>query len=694
MKTSIIAIVASLLAASPAIAQDKPETQKPRPLPADIVVTGIRPAEYSPPTATSATRLETLLIETPASVQLVDKTVLADRYITQPRELAETVAGVQSVAGYGNTPSQWYVIRGFSTAGVNYRDGYRVAEIYTPRDFANVERVEFVKGPQSVLYGQAQPAGAVNTVTKVPVATPITEVSLNGGSFDQFRGTVDVNRDFGPVGLRLNVMGQSAGSYVDFEASDAFLVAPSIRVTPIAGVTLLYAAEYQRTKIRGFSNGLPFALGVFDLPASATVSQPWARLNNETFSNRAELTIALGGDWRFRQGFYSSKTTRDYQGVSPAFNQFDGTPLADYPVQYNAGPQDDQLNQVFQTELSGTLNTGPLRHTVLAGYEHFRARFDFGFYDQFGCDDAGNCFGGYTRSFSNPLPFPAGGFTGGFFDSSGARTDAVYFNDQIAIGNLRILGGARHDWSTVESSGETARQSVTTGRIGALYRLTPGLSAYYSFGQSFVPNIGRRLGGGTLEPERGEQHEIGVKWQPRPGLDVTLAGYDITKRNIRYRASETEFLTFGAQNSRGFEASVTGSVTKRLQVIANYAYTDRAETTQDIDPTAVGNRLYGVARHSFNAWGRYDLPVKMPGNLAVGLGVAALGDRPADNQNSGFNLPGYARVDAAIFYSIKGIDLAINLRNLNDAAIFDTVDGFFVQRQAPRSVTASVRFGF
>lgn len=86
--------------------------------------------------------------------------------------------------------------------------------------------------------------------------------------------------------------------------------------------------------------------------------------------------------------------------------------------------------------------------------------------------------------------------------------------------------------------------------------------------------------------------------------------------------------------------------------------------------------------------------MKLPGNLAIGAGVVAVSDRPADNQNSGFTLPGYAKVDAAIFYSIKGVDLAINLRNLNDAANFDTVDGFFVQRQAPRSVTASVKFGF
>jgi iron complex outermembrane receptor protein len=253
--------------------------------------------EYSPKAASSATRRDALLIETPATVQAIDRTLLADRAITQPRELTETVAGVQSVAGYGNTPSQWYVMRGFSTAGVNYRDGYRVAELYTPRDFANVERVEFVKGPQSVLYGQAQPAGAVNTITKTPITKALTEIDVSAGSFDTYRGAFDFNRDFGSVAVRLNTMGQSAGSYVEFEQSDTFLIAPSIRVTPNDGLSLLYSAEFQTTKIKGFSNGLPFARGVFDLPASATVSQPWARLNNETFSNRLEATVPRQHHW-------------------------------------------------------------------------------------------------------------------------------------------------------------------------------------------------------------------------------------------------------------------------------------------------------------------------------------------------------------------------------------------------------------
>ena len=415
-RTTLISAAALGVVCYPAFAQETDPEAKLE----TVYVEGFRPADYSPQDATSATRTSTSISDTPLSIRVIDQTLIADRAISEPRELAETVAGIQSVAGYGNTPSQWFIIRGFSNAGVNYRDGYRSAEIYTPRDFANVERVEFVMGPQSVLYGQSQPAGAVNTITKAPLDESLTVLDLRAGSFDAYRGALDLNRSFGNVSLRLNVMKEQAGSYVDFESTDTLLVAPAISIDLTDRVQLLYSGEYQTTDIDGFSNGLPMALGVFDLAPSATVSEPWAKLENETLSHRAEASIALTDEWSFRQGYYNSETDRLYQGVSPAFNQFDGTPLADYPIMYNAGPQDDQSNTVWQSEFTGEVQTGALSHNLLAGLESFKSEFDFGFYDQFGCDNLGNCFAGYTTTFSTGIPFPTGGFTGNFQDSSSA----------------------------------------------------------------------------------------------------------------------------------------------------------------------------------------------------------------------------------------------------------------------------------
>lgn len=687
------ALALSTLAAAcaTALAQTAPPAELPK-----VEVTGSTDGGYAATGATSATRIATPLKETPLTVQVVDRQLIKDKGITSAREIADSVAGVQQVVGYGNTASQWFVIRGFSSGGVNYRDGFRSADIYTPRDFANVERVEFVKGPSSVLYGQAQPAGAVNTITKTPLSSDYGFADIRVGSFSSVRTTTDVNRVLGAVAVRLNAAADRADSHVDHEKSRNVFLAPSIRWAAGKDLELLYSGEFQRTTVDGFSNGLPMASGVFDLPASATVSQPWALLKNRNTAHRLEGRFALNEAWSLRQGVYDATTRRSYAGISPAFNQFDGTPLADYPIMYNAGPKDDQRNTVWQTEVSGTLTQGAVTHKLLAGFEAFKSKFDFAFYDQFGCDDLGNCFGGYTKTFSTGLPFPPGGFTGGFEGSSGARTKAVYLNDQISWENWRLMVGVRHDRAETSSGATVERSSATTGRLGLLYLVTPKTSVYFSLGQSFVPNLGARLGGGVLDPEKGLQQEVGVKHTWYDGLESTLSLFNITKSNIRYRAGSnpTTYLTFGEQESRGMEASVAGQVTPGLRVIANLAYLDYAKTTKDIDPANVGSSLYGVARSNFNLWGVQELPKWLPGQLSAGAGVVRVGERTADNVGSGFVLPAYTRIDLGLFYKIDRFDFAINLKNANNARIFDTADGYFVQRQAPRNVTLTAGLKF
>jgi iron complex outermembrane recepter protein len=660
-----------------------------------VAITGTVEKDYLAYKASSATRTSTNLKETPVTVEVVDAPLIKDKSITTPRELAESVAGVQQVVGYGNTPSQWFVIRGFSTDGVNYRDGYRSADKYTPRDFANVERVEFVKGPASVLYGQAQPGGAVNTITKTPLSYDYGYADLKLGSFSSARTTVDVNKALGAVSVRLNAAADSANSFVDFEKSRNTFLAPSVKIMASNDLELLYSGEFHNSTVNGFSNGLPMAQGVFDLPASATASQPWASLNNKNTTHRVEAKLALKDGWSFRQGIYSSTTTRSYQGISPAFNGADGSSLSNYPIMYNAGPVDDQRNQVWQSELTGTLKHGDITHKLLFGFESMKSNFKYSFYDQFGCDDLNNCWSGYSKNFGTFLPAPIGGFTGGTTpDTSGARAKAFYANDQISWNSWRLMAGIRHDNLSTSSGATEESSSANTGRLGLMYLLTPKTSAYFSISESFVPNTGARLGGGVLAPEKGRQQELGVKHSWYEGLESTFSFFDITKSNIRYRAASnpSAYLTYGEQQSRGFEASLVGQIKPGLKIIANYAQLDYAKITKDT-PTSnasVGNSLYGVAKRNFNIWGMQ----QVNSNLTLGAGFVKVGDRSGDSAGSGFMLPGYERIDLGVFYKLNKVDLALNVKNVNNARIFDTVDGWFVQRQAPRNVTLTAGMKF
>ena len=658
-----------------------------------IVVTGTAEKDYLAYTTSSATRTSASIKETPVTVEVVDSALIKDKSITTPRELAESVAGVQQVVGYGNTASQWFVIRGFDNNSVNYRDGYRSSDKYTPRDFANVERVDFVKGPASVLYGQAQPGGAVNTITKIPLAYDYGYADLKLGSFSAARSTVDVNKALGPVSIRLNAAADSANSFVDFEKFQNTFFAPSVKFKATNDLELLYSGEFHKTTINGFSNGLPMAQGVFDLPASATVSQPWANLNNKNTTHRVEAKLALKDGWAFRQGAYDSTTRRSYQGISPAFNGADGNSVTNYPIMYNAGPIDDQRNQVWQSELTGTIKYGDLTHKVLFGFEDMKATFKFSFYDQFGCDDLSNCWGGFSKNFGTVLPSPVGGFTGGTSpDASGAKSKAFYLNDQISWNAWRLMAGIRHDQVTTTSGTTEESSKANTGRLGLMYFITPQTSAYFSVSESFVPNTGARLGGGVLAPEKGRQQEVGVKHSWYEGLESTLALFEITKSNIKYKAASnpSSYLNYGEQQSRGVEASVVGQIKPGLKIIANYAYLDYAKITKDNTASNVGNSLYGVAKSNFNLWGMQQID----SNLSLGAGYVKVGDRAGDSAGSGFTLPGYERIDLGVFYKLNKVDLALNIKNVNNARIFDTAEGYFVQRQAPRNLTFTAGMKF
>ena len=659
-----------------------------------VTVTSASEKDYLANSTNSATRTSTLLKETPVSVDVVDSMLLKDKSITAPRELAESVAGVQQVVGYGNTPSQWFVIRGFSTDGVNYRDGYRSADKYTPRDFANVERVEFVKGPASVLYGQAQPGGAVNTITKSPVDHDFGYADLKLGSFSSARTTVDINKALGAVAVRLNAAADASDSFVNFEKSRNTFLAPSVKVKASNDLELLYSGEFYKTTIKGFSNGLPMAQGVFDLPASATVSQPWANLNNKNTTHRLEAKLSLKDGWTLRQGIYDSTTERSYQGISPAFNGADGSSVGNYPIMYNAGPVDDQRNKVWQSEVTGSVKQGSLTHKLMFGFESMNSTFKYAFYDQFGCDDLNNCWGDYSKKYGSVLPLPAGGFTGGSSpDASTAKTKAFYANDQISWQDWRLMAGIRHDNVTTSAGTSEETSNANTGRLGLLYLFAPQTAAYFSVSESFVPNTGERLGGGVLAPEKGRQKELGVKHSWYENLASTFSLFEITKSNIKYDATGTgQYLTYGEQQSRGLETSLVGQIKPGLKVMANYAYLDYAKITKNT-PTSnenVGNSLYGVAKSNLNIWGVQ----QVNNNLSLGAGFVKVGKRTGDNYGSGYTLPGYERIDLGVFYKLNKVDLALNVKNLNNARIFDTVDGWFVQRQAPRNVTLTAGMKF
>jgi len=676
--------------------------------PAGHVVVSTGTYGYDVEKASSATRVNAPLLETPVSVEVVDQQVIQDKAILNPSELANVVSGVQSSPGLMGNAGGEFLIRGFATNGINYRDGFRVQEKDAIRDMANVEKVEFVKGPASVLYGSAQPGGAVNTITKQALDYNFGYADIQAGSYDFFRSTVDLNQVLGDVAVRLNLAGNTGNSFIDFESSNNYLIAPAVKWKINSDAELSYSGEFQKTSTNGQATGLPNINGVANLPQSSTLGEPWTRASNLNATNQLNFKFKLNDEWTFRQGLYSGRnqvntssalsSSMSASGDSGFGTQDTLTNTARY---YWQPWVQTQKNTDSQTEMHGVLKHGDVTHKVLVGYEYTKTTWDqnsaYNYFDQV--------------NLNNPtyVPQPSISSLGGlyaFTQNMNQSSNAFYLQDQVSYQGLRLLAGVRNenvnatnvvggDMGAYSTSGT---QGATTGRLGLLYMITPATSAYYSWSQSFNSNVTypSSFTAATLLPaSRGVQNEVGLKHSFWTGLDGTVSLFNITKTNVPYPIGMTgTYGVNGQQQSQGWEASLIGQATSSLRLIAN-ATGLNAKITQDAIASNVGQNIYGVPNFSANIWGVQDLKFDIPGKLSFGLGAVYVGQRAGATPNTNdYYLPEYTSIDAGIFYAIDKVNLALNVKNLTNATILNSSQGALTYRSPGTNflLTAGIHF--
>ena len=685
----------------PLMAQSSPQKNT-DPVSHVIVSSGFMGKGYDVQNASSATRVSAPLIETPVSVDVVDQELIRDKAILSPGELANSVSGVQangSIYGVGTSTNN-FIVRGFSTNGINYRDGYRVNGIDTPTDMANVERVEFVKGPGSVLYGAAQPGGSVNTVTKKAVTDNFANVGVQAGSWSFLRSTLDMNQNFGDVSARVNIAGDKGNSYIDLQSSSNYLVAPSVSWRINKDLEVSYSGEFQKVNLHGGYTGLPSIQGVQNLKAGTNMGQPWTSQSNTNSTNQADIKYKIDQDWTFRQGFFNANYWASYSPmITPyMFVTMQGTITSANATLWNSS--NASKNTSSQTELYGNVKTGDVSHKLMFGYEYAQTIYNWA--NQYNSLGA---FGGIgpvnlaNPAYQAPASFPGGPFpfAGGWTSTNTQKSNALYFQDQLAWGNWRLLAGIRNERvNSFDTFSSSQTETATTGRGGLLYMLTKATSVYYSISQSFTPNGSYRGTGGSILPSsRGLQNEVGVKHSFWEGLDATASLYQITRTNVPVSDGLGAYTVNGGEQSKGWEASLIGQATRSLRMIANAsginATTIQANTNYATGQLApAGTQLAGVPKFSANIWGVQDLPLNMNGQASFGLGVVYVGDRVANTPNTnGLIIPSYTTVDAGLFYKIDRINLALNVKNLTNSTVLSSAQGAFVLRQPGISYLAT-----
>lgn len=656
-------------------------------------------SRYNAPTATTGTRIEASLQDVPISVQVLTEELIRDRQVVRLQELADNVSGVEVYSGYGGISSNDYYIRGFQ-AGESFRNGFRDFTFISPRDVANVERVEFLKGPASVLYGGGfNFSGAVNTITKQPQDTAFYDISGTIGNYDFYRTTLDFT---GPVTkdknllYRFNMAYENAGSFRDFNENESIFVAPSITWQMGKNTKLNVNFEYQNYDYV-YDRGLFPSNIIFDLPISRFLGEPdvsQANFNSYYFSYNFEHKFS--DEWKIRQGFsglnIDGETTQvTLDNFSSPFVEADGRTLTRQVDQTD----ESQENYSLQTELIGDFKTDGLQHKLLFGVEYARYKFAYDFY---------NASIDPIDIFQPVYGAKPGEFFPSFAQEYGTTNVGVYLQDLIYFTpNIIGLFGGRFDWNDSfyqdRFTGETYSNTFENNfspRLGLVYKPLEDTSLYFSWARSFIPTTfgGITLTGEAFEPETGEQFEIGVKQTFLDNkLSATLAFYHLTKQNVSTTdpVDPNFSIQTGEQTSKGVEFDLTGEILPGWNIIATYAYTD-AYVSED-NNLPVSDRLAGIPYNTASLWTTYQIQSGDLEGLGFGLGLYYVGEREARLPNNGVKLPSYFRTDASIFYRRDNYEANLSLKNLFSEKIYNT-QGFFITPAAPFTVLANFKVRF
>lgn len=654
---------------------------------------------YRAATSSTGTKLDLSPLETAESVTTIPRALLQDRGIVRLSELAGHVAGVQPLTGYTGTLSNSYIMRGFSPA-ISYttlRNGFAEYSFLTQRDVINIDRVEFLKGPASLLYGANDVGGVVNTITKQPLATRHHEIGLTAGVHGHLRPTVDLTGPVdagGTLRYRFNAAHDRGRSYRDLVDHENRFVAPALTWSPTTRTTVGAEVEWGRFD-NDFDRGFVVAPEFIDMDPALNYGEPWTTASNRQVNTMINVNHRVNDRWRVRIGFNHIRNATDNNAVGFGF-----TPLAADRRTINRDnfvTHEISRNYNSQNELYGTFDTGAIAHQLVTGveaaYYQFKYTFDF------------NSLASIDRL--TPVHGARPGFRlFGFNDDSFSQSYALFVQDQMSMGRLRVLLGARasalestaRDYVTEAVKNEQADRNVTP-RAGVVYQLAPATSVYASLANSFQPNFaGRSRTGEQFSPTRGRQYEAGVKQSlAQDRLLATLAVYHITKRDVLVPDPEDFTFSFsiqiGEQRSRGLEAEVTGAITPAWKIVAAYSHVN-AIVSADPRPEYRNQRLAGSARNTGSIYSRYDVRDGPLAGFSAGAGLFIVGDRFATLPNPTWIVPGYARIDADLGYRRDRWRLDLALKNLNDERYFE-VGGFgSFMPQAPRHALASLHVLF
>jgi len=628
----------------------------------------------------SATKTDTRIRDIPQSISVITEEQIKDQSLLGLTDAIKYSPGVMAGQGEGNRDSVWF--RGNQSTSDLFVDGVR-DDVQYYRDLYNIDRVEVLMGPNGMIFGRGGVGGVINRVTKEAHWENKNELRMQGGTYDHKRSSIDLNSGINEtLAVRINAMIEDSGSFRQGVESEKKAINPTFTFKPSDKTKIVVGMEYfndKRTNDRGIpsvSNGLQ--------------SRPFSTSRSTFFGNASQSpneAIVKNGyaiiDHTFDNGMSVKNTTRFsdydiyYQNVyANSSVQANGTFTID-------GYYDNTQRQNFfnQTDLTYNFKTGSVSHKLLTGLE-------------IGLQENQNYR--IVNSGTDPTPLASNPFALLTFNSSRSRntsTDisnqAIYLQDQIYLNEqFQIIAGLRYDkFKTKFNDSVTIANSATINdqfispRVGLVYKPIEPVSLYTNYSLSYLPRTGEQLTSLTssiksFDPEKFTNIEAGIKYDLLQSFSISSSIYRLerSKMAITDPSSPTNTIIVDGQVTKGFELGVAGKLFDSYSMYGGYTYQDAEITknqgTGDAQITS-GTPLGHVPKHTFSLWNKYE----MNETWSAALGIVSRSDMFAatPTTSTAVKLPGYARLDAAIYANInKQTKLQLNIENLLDKTYYQS----------------------
>ncbi len=643
-------------------------------------------AGFVPYASNAGSKTNALLVAVPQSISIINEQEMQSRCVITVNEALRYTPGV-TADEYGVEPRfDWLKIRGFDaqTFGI-YRDGMRFNSLSGKLDPFELESVEVLKGPSSVLYGEVPPGGLINQVTKRPSPERTTSVSGVFGSYARRQGQLDTTGAFDHAGVyqyRLLGLIRDSGTQTNFTPDNRRIIAPAFTWQPSERTNFTLLADYQHDRTQ-WSQFLP-ASGTLTpnpngvLPLSTFLGEPGL-----DYVLRNQGSAAYTADHLFVDGWDLHSNYRyqyiNFKGQTVYGNGFDGASTMNVTRSLFATPNVDRINTVDTRALRRFAVGSRFEQTLLFGYDYQRLDQNGQTYFVYGVGDINAYHPVYGQIHLAPAP-------------PSVNTDAIlnqhglYAQDQIKLDHHLILTlGGRQDFANnaitnliTPFSSSSHLDEKLTGRAGVTYLTGSGVAPYFAYSTSFLPNAGALVyDSATMLPDLAavpslaRQSEGGVKFQPRNASSfLTASLFQINETNVLvYNSAFTQFQA-GEVRSRGIELEGVVSVARGLNFHGGYTHNATvtliaANLPTDSSQLSVGKWLPQTPRNTVTALADYTRAQGRFRGIGGNFGVRFNGTNAADSANS-FFIPNYALLDASLRFGFHHMLYSVNATNVTD----------------------------